>query len=54
MLILGVSGLGVSPWVDRRLHLGWLHVRCDSFVDSSDRVTGLVFLVGVGGGGGGR
>ena len=36
------------------MHLGWLHVRVDVFLISSDRVTGLDFLGGVGGGGGGR
>ena len=52
--IFGVSRFGACPWVDLSLHLGWLHVLVDVFLISSDRVTGLDVVGGVGGRGGGR
>ena len=52
--IFGVSRLRACPWVDLSLHLGWLHVCVDVFLNSSDRVTGLDVLGGVGGCSGGR
>jgi hypothetical protein len=51
--MFGVSRLGAWPWVDLSLHLGWLHIRVDAFVVSSDRVAGLDVFCGVVGCGGG-